>query len=106
MPARSSRHRPEHLRRHALRHALLTDATLRMHPSRTSSCETTHANTSSDWIARRTDAGGTGAAAPQGRVRVATMRKSYKMGSAPGLDLGPGLLVSYWPLAARRDRAP
>ena len=87
MPARSSRHRPEHLRRHALRHALLTDATLRMHPSRTSSCETTHSSTSSDWIARRTDAGGTGAAAPQGRVRVATMRKSYKMGP-PRLDLG------------------
>ena len=72
---RSSRHRPAHLRRHAARHALLTDATLRRHPSRTSSCESTHASTSSDWSARRTDAGGAAAAALC--ARVATMR-SYK----------------------------
>ena len=90
---RSSRHRPAHLRRHAPRHALFTDATLRRQPSRTSSCCSRHPSTSSIWSARRTDAGGTGAAAPQGRVRVATMRKSYKMGP-PRSDLGFSFIAS------------
>ena len=91
---RSSRHRPAHLRRHAARHALLTDATLRRHPSRTSVCESTHASTSSDWSARRTDAGGAAAAALCARVATIWARLIWTW-------LAFALLVSYRPLARK-----